>query len=150
MLIDYEEEVWCECEVSWVWCCRFQEMGQWMCMDSECVIWFLLDEFFLVGVFKGLLEWICFVQNWLIKDIVGSERVICELYDGINWIKNEFDLCWVDGFNECVWQVRVYVEELGVSELVVNSMLCGYVSMLEVEQVEKDQVVIWKVEWLCF
>jgi hypothetical protein len=147
MPTDYEEEARREREASRARRRRFQEMGQRMRMDSERATRLLLDEFFPAGAPKGLLERICLAQNRLIKDIVGSERVIRELHDGINRIKNESDLRWVDGFNECARQVRAYAEELGVSEPVVNSMLRGHVSMLEAEQAEKDQAATRKVEW---
>lgn len=126
---------------------RFQEMDQRKRMDGEREVRILLDEFFPAGAPEGLLERICQGQNRLVKEIVGLEKVTEELHDGINRIKNEADLRWVDGFNECARQVRAHAEELGVTEPVVNSLLRNQVRKDEAEQHEKNRAATRQVEW---
>jgi hypothetical protein len=144
---DYQEQARREREASRARRRHFQEMDQRMRLDGERATRLLLDEFFPAGAPEGLLERLCLGRNRLVKEIVSLEKVVREMHDGINRIKNEADQRWVDGFNECARQVRVHADELGVSESVVNSLLRGQVSMQEAEQAEKNRAASQQVEW---
>jgi hypothetical protein len=144
---DYQEQARREREASRARRRHFQEMDQRMRLDGERATRLLLDEFFPAGAPEGLLERLCLGQNRLVKEVVSLEKVVREMHDGINRIKNEADQRWMDGFNECARQVRVHADELGVSEPVVNSLLRGQVSMQEAEQAEKNRAASQQVEW---
>lgn len=146
-MTDYQEQARREREASRARRRHFQEMDQRMRLDGERATRLLLDEFFPAGAPEGLLERLCLGRNRLVKEIVSLEKVVREMHDGINRIKNEADQRWVDGFNECARQVRVHADELGVSESVVNSLLRGQVSMQEAEQAEKNRAASQQVEW---
>lgn len=146
-MTDYQEQARREREASRARRRHFQEMDQRMRLDGERATRLLLDEFFPAGAPEGLLERLCLGQNRLVKEVVSLEKVVREMHDGINRIKNEADQRWMDGFNECARQVRVHADELGVSEPVVNSLLRGQVSMQEAEQAEKNRAASQQVEW---
>lgn len=146
-MTDYQEQARREREASRARRRHFQEMDQRMRLDGERATRLLLDEFFPAGAPEGLLERLCLGRNRLVKEIVSLEKVVREMHDGINRIKNEADQRWMDGFNECARQVRVHADELGVSESVVNSLLRGQVSMQEAEQAEKNRAASQQVEW---
>lgn len=146
-MTDYREQARREREASRARRQHFQEMDERMRLDGERATRLLLDEFFPAGAPEGLLERICTSRNRLVKEIVSLEKVVREMHDGINRIKNEADQRWVDGFNECAQQVRMHAEELGVSEPVVNSLLRNQVRMQEAEQAEKNQAATQQVEW---
>jgi len=144
---DYEERARREREASRARRRHFQEMDQRMRLDGERATRLLLDEFFPAGAPEGLLERLCLGRNRLVKEIVSLEKVVREMHDGINRIKNEADQRWVDGFNECAQQVRTHAAELGLGEPVVDSLLRGQVSMQEAEQAEKNRAASQQVEW---
>lgn len=146
-MTDYQEQARREREADRARRRHFQDMDQRMRLNGERAIRLLLDEFFPAGAPEGLLERLCTGQNRLVKEIVSLEKVVREMHDGINRIKNEADQRWVDGFNECAQQVRAHADELGVSEPVVNSLLRGQISMQEAEQAEKNRSASQQVEW---
>jgi hypothetical protein len=126
---------------------EFQEMGQRMRLDNERNIRLILDEFFPAGAPEGLLERICGVQNRLVKEIVGNEKVIRELHDGIGRIANEADLRWTDGFAECARQVREFGTQMGLSRAEIDSLLRNHLAAQQALEDAKNREASRQVEW---
>lgn len=126
---------------------EFQEMSTRKRMASERATRLLLDEFFPAGAPDGLLERICGVHNGLIGEIVGLERVTRELHDGINRIKNESDLRWVDGFAECARQVREFGTQMGLSRAEIDSLLRNHLAAQQTLENAKNREASRQVEW---
>ncbi len=126
---------------------EFQEKDERMRMDNERTVRLILDEFFPAGVPDGLLERICGVQNRLVKEIIGNEKAIRELHDGINRIANEADQRWLGGFAECAGQVQKFGTQMGLSQAVIDSLLRNHIAAQKTLEDAKNKEASRQVEW---
>lgn len=122
-------------------------MDRRMRVRNEASMREVLDAYHPGGVPDGLAERLCLIANALIKEIVHQERAIRDLHDGINRIKNEADLRWVDGFEECARQVRRFGEEAGLTGDVIDGLLRNHILMRQRAGEARNEEASRQVEW---
>lgn len=116
-----------------------RDMDERMRLRTEASMRTVLDGYYPGGIPDDLIERLCLIANALVKEVVHLNGVNRDLHDGINRIANEADLRWVDGFDECARQVRLFGEELGLDTAVIDSLLRNHLLKQKTEREESER-----------